>query len=301
MDYDKLDFTAVMRGINRGYHYYDLQGNFSTSPKWLSYGDDTDLGTIEGYKRGFRIPKLRQEFKLINPLNDKIRVAVGIAPSLDPGSPAGAVSAVVQAMPGTRNDRYGGTLREAISFNNLSPKQALALIENIKKHPELADLMESEAFYNKASEVELKPDLVKKVLDKWFDPSGLDLKPGTPIRLFDGPAYKEVQQQRLATRDKLKGLLKLRNLRNLGLLIAGAGTAGMAGSLLDDKDRMLSAGLSTATGAGALPVGLAALGGKKLNRLMTRKPLVGLAAGALGGLSGFLGNNTIQDFLQKIR
>ena len=301
MDYDKLDFTAVMRGVNRGYHYYDLQGNSSISPKWLSYGNDTDLGTIEGYERGFHIPKLKQEFKLINPLNDKIRVAVGMTPSLDPGSPAGAVSAVVQAMPGTRNDKYGGTLRESISFNNLSPKQALVLIENIKKHPELADLMESEAFYNKAGEVELKPNLVKKVLDKWFDPSGLDLKPGTPIRLFDGPAYKEVQQQRLLTRDKLKALLKARNLRNLGLMAAGAGASGAAGSLLDDKDRMLSAVLSTAAGSAALPAGLTTLGGKKLNRLITRKPLVGLAAGTLGGIGGFLGNNTIQDFLRKIR
>jgi hypothetical protein len=62
---------------------------------------------------------------------------------------------------------------------------------------------------------------------------------------------------------------------------------------------MLSAGLSTAAGAAALPTGLAALGGKKMNRLMTRKPLAGLAAGALGGLGGFFGNKTIQDALDK--
>jgi hypothetical protein len=34
---------------------------------------------------------------------------------------------------------------------------------------------------------------------------------------------------------------------------------------------------------------------------MTRKPLVGLAAGAPGGLGGFFGNKTIQDSLQKKR
>lgn len=302
MDYDKLDFTAIMRGVNRDFQYYGLQDEYTSSSKFLDYDPEGDLEVVrQNGEIDSRVPKLRQEFKLFDPLSQNIRTAVSITPSLDPGTPAGTVSAVVRAVPGTRHDRIGGILRETINFNNLSPKQALILIENIKKNPKLADLMESEAFYNKAGEVEIKPEQVKKVLDKWFDPSGLDLKPGTPIKLFDGPAYKEVQQQRLLNRDKLKDLLKVRNLRNLGLLIAGAGAAGTAGSLLDDKDRMLSSGLSTAAGVAALPVGLAALGGKKLNRLMTRKPLAGLAAGVLGGLGGFFGNKTIQDFLQKIR
>lgn len=116
-----------------------------------------------------------------------------------------------------------------------------------------------------------------------------------------GPLYVEARRMKEQTADELRALLKLRNLRNLGLMAAGAGASGIAGSLLYDKDRMLSSGLSTAAGAAALPTGLATLGGKKLNRLITRKPLVGLAAGTLGGIGGFLGNNTIQDFLQKIR
>ena len=116
-----------------------------------------------------------------------------------------------------------------------------------------------------------------------------------------GPLYVEARRMKEQTADELRALLKLRNLRNLGLLIAGAGASGVTGSLLNNKDRMLSAGLSTAAGAATLPIGLATLGSKKLNRLITRKPLVGLAAGALGGLGGFFGNNTIQDFLQKIR
>lgn len=120
--------------------------------------------------------------------------------------------------------------------------------------------------------------------------------------LDKGPLYGgEARRQHERTTDKLRALLKTRNLRNLGLMAAGAGASGIAGSLLYDKDRMLSSGLSTAAGAAALPTGLATLGGKKLNRLITRKPLVGLAAGTLGGIGGFLGNNTIQDFLQKIR
>lgn len=296
MDYDKLGFMAVMRGFGKDYDYYNLQDNTSYPDKWLSYDTRNNLEVVRRGKGGFRTPKLKQEFKLLNPFGD-IRTAVSIIPSIDPDSPAGTVSAVVRSQTGNRKDMYGRVLSGTSYFNNLSPKQALALIENIKKNPELADLMESEAFYNKAREVEIKPDFVKKVLDKWFDQSGLDLKPGTPIRLFDGPAYKEVQQQRLATLDKLKALLKARNLRNLILMAAGAGASGAAGSLLNDKDRMLSSGLSTASGAAALPAGLAALGGKKLNRLITRKPLVGLAAGTLGGIGGFLGNNTIQDFL----
>lgn len=112
-----------------------------------------------------------------------------------------------------------------------------------------------------------------------------------------GPLYAKRYFREQAA-DKLRVLLKVRKFMNLGLLTAGAGAAG---SLLDDKDRMLSAGLSTAAGSAALPTLLATLGGKKLNRLITRKPLAGLAAGALGGLGGFFGNNTIQDFLQKIR
>ena len=300
MDYDKLDFTSLMRGFNNGYVNRDLQGNVKYSSKPFVYYETDNLEVGNRGKYDYRVPKLKQEFKLLNPFDD-IRTAVSIIPSIDPDSPAGTVSAAVYSNTGNHADIRNRSLVQSISFNNLSPKQALVLIENIKKNPELADLMESEAFYNKAREVEIKPDLVKKVLDKWFDPSGLDLKPGTPIRLFDGPAYKEVQQQRLATLDKLKALLKARNLRNLGLMVAGAGASGAAGSLFDDKDRMLSSGLSTAAGAAALPTGLATLGGKKLNRLITRKPLVGLAAGTLGGIGGFLGNNTIQDFLQKIR
>jgi len=109
----------------------------------------------------------------------------------------------------------------------------------------------------------------------------------------------ETRWQRERTADALRALLKVRKFRNLGLLTAGAGASGAAGSLPNNKDRMLSAGLSTAAGAAALPTGLAAFGGKKLNRLMTRKPLVGLAAGALGGLGGFFGNKTVQDSLQK--
>lgn len=115
-----------------------------------------------------------------------------------------------------------------------------------------------------------------------------------------GPLYGgNARWQHERTADALRSMLKIRNVRNLGLMAAGAGASGAAGSLLDNKDRMLSAGLSTAAGAAALPTGLAALGGKKLNRLMTRKPLVGLAAGALGGLGGFFGNKTIQDTLDK--
>lgn len=302
MNYDDLGFTALMAGTRRDYINYDLQGKLMPAPaKRLLY--DKTLDTLEvrdpeapGY---YRTPKLKREFRLTDPLSGSLRTAVGIVPSLDPSAPAGAVTAVVHSAPNKYFDHVNRSLRETLQFTNLSPKQALALIENIKKNPELAELMDSEAFYDKAHEVNIKPDRVKKVLDKWFDTAGLDLKPGTPIKLFDGPDYKEVQRQRLLTRDKLKSLLKIRKFRNLGLLTAGAGAAGATGSLWDNKDRMLSAGLSTAAGAAALPTGLAAFGGKKLNRLMTRKPLLGLATGALGGLGGFFGNKAIQDELDK--
>lgn len=302
MNYDDLGFTASMAGTIRDYGIYDLQGNYVTAPfKRLAYDkylDDLEVRDPIAFGR-YHVPKLKREFKLTDPASGSLRTAVGIVPSLDPSAPAGAVTAVVHSDPNKYFDFRGRSLRESIQFTNLSPKQALALIENIKKNPELAELMDSEAFYDKAHEVNIKPDRVKKILDKWFDPSGLDLKPGTPIKLFDGPAYKEVQRQRLLMRDKLKSLLKIRKFRNLGLLTAGAGAAGATGSLWDNKDRMLSAGLSTAAGAVALPAGLAAFGGKKLNRLMTRKPLLGLATGALGGLGGFFGNKAIQDELDK--
>lgn len=304
MDYDKTGFMATMAGVIEDYMKYGLQGNPVANPgKWLSYDailQDLEVRDKAAPGRPYS-PKLKHEFRLVDPSSGDLRTAVGITPSLDPGAPAGTVSAVVRSNAGKHFDLRNRGLREAIYFSSLSPKQALALVENIKKNPKLAELMSSEAFYDEAHEVNIKPDRVKKVLDKWFDPTGLDLKPGTPIKFFDGPEYKELQKQRLLNRDKLKSLLKIRKFRNLGLLTAGAGAAGTAGSLLDDKDRMLSAGLSTAAGAAALPTGLAAFGGKKLNRLMTRKPLLGLAAGTLGGLGGFFGNKTIQDHLQKKR
>ena len=217
-----------------------------------------------------------------------------------PGDKAGRIRAQIYNT-GAFTDYVNRPLRQSLHFDNLTPRQAYTLQQNLKRNPELTKLLDGDALYTAEHNVfRVDSAKAKGILDKFFDSSGFDLKPGQTINIFDDPEQRAATlARRKENYDKLKGLLKIRKFRNLMLLTAGAGAAGTAGSLLDNKDRMLSAGLSTAAGAAALPTGLAAFGGKKLNRLITRKPLVGLAAGALGGLGGFFGNKTIQDALDK--
>lgn len=197
--------------------------------------------------------------------------------------------------------RGGGV--EAV-LKNLTTDEVRRIKKVLANNPELFDTLVDVPYNISTKDNVLHYDFIEHpqsrleswVRKLWEAQSEVNLDEHNKGLLYDRARWMKEQ-----TANKRKALLKFRNLRNLGLLIAGAGAAGTAGSILDDKDRMLSAGLSTATGSAALPVGLATLGGKKLNRLMTRKPLLGLAAGALGGLGGFLGNKTIQDFLQKIR
>ena len=299
MNYDDLGFMATLAGRIKDYSYYDLQGNNSNPyDAWLAYNDVTDdLEALNSRRSGFSSsPKLKQEFILFDPSKKRkrLRTAVSITPSLDPGAPAGTVSAIVRSSTGKYTDEVASRpLRETIYFNSLKPKQALALIENIKKNPELADLMSSEAFYNKAHEVDIKSDQVKKVLDKWFDPSGLDLKPGTPIRLFSGPAYEEVRQHRKKIQRELFDALNKRVHGSNALMTAGMG---LAGALAGDEDSRLKTSI-----LGALGTGLGTYGStyasqlvssdklqNKLYRLLVRRPWLRMGAGALGGLAGIL-------------
>lgn len=306
MNYEDLGFKARLAGPTQDYITFGLDGVDRHADKTgLWYGDRGKKRTITtGAGIGRLTPvNTTKEFRIAAPGeygDDKIYL--GLTPSKAPGAPAGSVAAVLHINTNKFHDLVGRSIHGQAVFDSLTPKQALAFFENIKADPKLAELLESDAFYDriKTQEVQIKPDKVREVINKWLDTSKLKLEPGQTIRIFDDPEQRVATlARRNASYANLKGLLKLRNLRNLGLMVAGAGASGTAGSLLDDKDRMLSAGLSTAAGAAALPTGLAALGGKKLNRLMTRKPLAGLAAGAIGGLGGFFGNKAVQDSLQK--
>lgn len=305
MNYDDLSFKARLAGHEQDYADFGLNGRGRAVDKtglWFYTAPSRTMMTPGPSSARRDVPvSTKKEFRIATP-DHRDKLYLGLTPSKVPGAPAGSVAAVLHIDTGKFYDRYGRSIHGQAVLESLTPKQALAFFENIKADPKLAELLESDAFYDRIStnEVQIKPEKVKEVIDKWLDTSRLKLEPGQTINIFDDPVQRAATlARRKETYDKLKGLLKLRKFRGLGLLTAGAGTAGTAGSLLDNKDRMLSAGLSTAAGAAALPVGLAAFGGKKLNRLMTRKPLVGLAAGTLGGLGGFLGNKTIQDQLDK--
>lgn len=304
MNYDDLSFKARLAGRELDYETFGLDRKGRSVDKTGLWYSDTGVRRSLAKRGGQGNPvpvNTKKEFRITHPdLRDKLYL--GLTPSKVPGAPAGSVAAALHINTGKFFDSNGRSIHGQAVFDSLTPKQALAFLENIKSDPKLAELLESDAFYDriKTNEVQIKPEKVKEVLDKWLDTSKLKLKPGQTIRIFDDPEQRAATlARRKENYDKLKGLLKIRKFRGLGLLTAGAGAAGTAGSLLDDKDRMLSAGLSTAAGAAALPTGLAAFGGKKLNRLITRKPLLGLATGALGGLGGFFGNKTVQDSLQK--
>lgn len=197
--------------------------------------------------------------------------------------------------------RGGGV---TVSLENLTADEVRRLKKALATSPELFDTLVDVPYNISVKDNVLHHDFIEQPqprLESWVRKL---LEAQSKIKLDErdnGPLYTEARYKKERTAKELRALLKVRKLKNLILTTAGAGAAGTAGSLLDNKDRMLSSGLSTAVGAAALPTGLAALGGKKLNRLITRKPLMGLAAGTLGGIGGFLGNNTIQDFLQKIR
>ena len=64
MDYDKLNFAAIMRGFNKGYSVRDLQGNSIRPDNLLSYEDGDKLLVTGQGGSSFRTPKLKQEFKL---------------------------------------------------------------------------------------------------------------------------------------------------------------------------------------------------------------------------------------------
>lgn len=204
--------------------------------------------------------------------------------------------------PFNRTHARGGSVYAALK--NLTTDEVRRIKKVLANNPELFDTLVDVPYNISAKDNVLHYDFIEHPqsrLESWIRKLW---EAQSEVNLDEHnkrPLYEKARGMREQTSDELRALLKLRNLRNLGLLIAGAGAAGTAGSLLDNKDRMLSAGLSTAAGAAVLPTGLATLGGKKLNRLITRKPFAGLAAGALGGLGGFFGNKTIQDFLQKIR
>lgn len=220
-------------------------------------------------------------------------------PSADITQPARHSMEVASAF--KRESARGSTVRATL--DNLTTDEVRRIKKVLENSPELFDTLVDVPYNISTKSNGLNYDFIEHPqsrLESWTRKLW-EAQSKVKLDEFDkGPLYGgESRWQHERTADKLRALLKVRNLRNLVLMTAGAGASGAAGSLLDDKDRMLSAGLSTAAGAAALPTGLAALGGKKLNRLMTRKPLVGLAAGALGGLGGFFSNKTIQDALDK--
>lgn len=300
MNYDDLGFMATLAGRIKDYSNYDLQGNeYTPYDARLVYNDATDELEAFGRRRSgvSSSSELKQEFSLFDPEKRRkwLRTGVAITPSLNPNAPVGSVAAIVRSKTGKYTDNIAGRpLRETIYFDSLTPKQALTLIENIKKNPELADLMSSEAFYNKAHEVDIKPDQVKKVLDKWFDPTGLDLKPGTPIRLFNGPAYEEVRQHRKNVQRELFDALNKRVHRSNALMTTGVG---LAGALAGDEDSRIKTSILGALGAGLGTYGssfahqLASSDKKlqnKLYRMLVKRPWLRMGAGALGGLAGIL-------------
>lgn len=298
IDLDKLNARFTFSDMDYDYDVFDRHGKPAPNIRKpiLSDGIILDAALPEN-----RTTKLTPLESITLPSGRKKWIS-GIA--FTPGSKAGMIDVDIVGAAKGRHDHVGRGLRHMIALNGITPKQAYALSENLKANPSLLYNFGEEALYSGSDKGytvrNFKPDKVKEFLAKMMDTSSLNLKPGQTIRIFDDPEQRAATlARRKENYDKLKGLLKVRKFRNLGLLTAGAGAAGATGSLLDNKDRMLSSGLSTAAGAAALPTGLAAFGGKKLNRLMTRKPLVGLAAGALGGLGGFFGNKTIQDSLQK--
>jgi hypothetical protein len=298
IDLDKLNARFVFSDMDYDYDVFDSHGKPAPNIREsiLQYGIISHSRLPES-----RTTKLTP-LEAITRKSGRKQWISGIG--FTPGAKAGTIDVDIVGAAKGRHDHAGRGLRHTIALSGITPKQAYALRENLKANPALLYDFGEEALYSGSDKGytvrNFKPDKVKEFLAKMMDTSSLNLKPGQTIRIFDDPEQRAATlARRKENYDKLKGLLKVRKFRNLGLLTAGAGAAGTAGSLLDDKDRMLSAGLSTAAGAAALPTGLAALGGKKLNRLITRKPLVGLAAGALGGLGGFFGNKTIQDALDK--
>lgn len=294
MDLERLNPILELAGTAEPEDYarFDIDGNYlpntSKRTRFLP-GLGGEAGTNKFIPVETRNGKRSGKNKIISAITFK------------PGYKPGLINADITK--GTRFvDFVGRRINSTLDLVNLTPKEAYALQENIKNNPKILDEFYDQALLRdkgmRSTTVHVRPEKVKEFLAKFLDTSNLNLQPGQQIKIFDDPVQRAATvARRKETHEVLQKLLKFRNLRNLGLLAAGAGATGALGSLWDDKDNALSSGLSTALGAAAVPTGLATLGGAKLHRLMTRKPLYGLAAGILGGLGGFAGNKAVQDIL----